>query len=59
VAIDRQETVDPTSEGTGGQQAAEAPADGVVAITPAQVGYMLEGIDWRHPQRRWRPTVAG
>lgn len=20
-----------------------------VAITPAQLGYLLEGIDWRHP----------
>jgi transposase len=36
-----------------------SPADGVVAITPAQLGYMLEGIDWRHPRRTWRPTVAG
>jgi transposase len=36
-----------------------SPADGVVAITPAQLGYMLEGIDWRHPQRTWRPSVAG
>ena len=36
-----------------------SPADGVVAITPAQLGYMLEGIDWRNPQRTWRPLVAG
>jgi transposase len=36
-----------------------SPAAGVVAITPAQLGYMLEGIDWRHPQRTWRPSVAG
>jgi transposase len=35
------------------------PADGVVAITPAQLGYMLEGIDWRNPQRTWRPALAG
>jgi len=35
------------------------PADGVVAITAAQPGYMLEGIDWRHPQRTWRPELAG
>ena len=35
------------------------PADGVVAITAAQLGYMLEGIDWRHPQRTWRPEAAG
>ena len=35
------------------------PADGVVAITAAQLGYMLEGIDWRHPRRTWRPELAG
>ncbi len=23
-------------------------ADGTMAITPAQLGYLLEGIDWRH-----------
>ena len=34
-------------------------ANGVVAIRPAQLGYMLEGIDWRHPQRTWRPRLAG
>lgn len=36
-----------------------SPADGVVAITPAQLGYMLEGIDWRHPLHSWRPHAAG
>jgi transposase len=36
-----------------------SPADGVIAITPAQLGYMLEGIDWRNPQRTWRPIIAG
>jgi transposase len=36
-----------------------SPAGGVVTITPAQLGYLLEGIDWRMPQRTWRPTVAG
>jgi transposase len=36
-----------------------SPVDGVVAITPAQLGYLLEGIDWRHPQRTWRPLAAG
>jgi transposase len=35
------------------------PADGVVLITPARLAYMLEGIDWRHPQRTWRPETAG
>ena len=36
-----------------------SPADGVVMITPAQLGYLLEGIDWRMPQRTWRPQAAG
>ena len=35
------------------------PSDGMVAITAAQLGYMLEGIDWRNPLRTWRPEVAG
>jgi transposase len=26
-----------------------------VTITPAQLGYLLEGIDWRLPQHTWRP----
>ena len=34
-------------------------ADGTVSITPAQLTYLLEGIDWRMPQRTWRPTAAG
>ena len=25
----------------------------------AQLGYMLEGIDWRAPQQTWRPEIAG
>jgi len=33
--------------------------DGVVVITPGQLGYLLEGIDWRHPQHTWRPEIAG
>ena len=36
-----------------------SPADGVVRITPAQLGYLLEGIDWRMPQHTWRPQAAG
>jgi transposase len=31
----------------------------VVVITPGQLGYLLEGIDWRNPQHTWRPEVAG
>ena len=36
-----------------------SPADGVVPISAAQLGYMLEGIDWRNPLRTWRPEMAG
>ncbi|WP_072377372.1 IS66 family insertion sequence element accessory protein TnpB [Rhizobium tibeticum] len=34
-------------------------ADGTVVITGAQLGYLLEGIDWRMPQKTWRPSSAG
>jgi transposase len=34
-------------------------ADGAIAITPAQMGYLFEGIDWRLPQHTWRPQAAG
>ena len=36
-----------------------SPADGTVTITPAQLAYLLEGIDWRMPQYTWRPQAAG
>ena len=36
-----------------------SPADGAVAITAAQLAYMLDGIDWRNPVRTWRPEAAG
>lgn len=36
-----------------------SPADGVVPISSAQLGYLLEGIDWRNPLRSWRPARAG
>src|SRR6516164_8937853 len=36
-----------------------SPADGVVTISPAQLGYLLEGIDWRMPRQTWRPQAAG
>lgn len=35
------------------------PVDGTVVISSAQLGYMLEGIDWRNPQQTWRPSVVG
>ena len=34
-------------------------ADGVVTISAAQLTYLLSGIDWRMPQKTWRPTAAG
>lgn len=36
-----------------------SPADGMVAISPAQLGYLLSGINWRHPRATWRPTAVG
>jgi transposase len=36
-----------------------SPADGTVSITPSQLAYMLDGIDWRNPRLTWRPASAG
>lgn len=36
-----------------------SPTDGKVSVTPAQLAMLLEGIDWRTPQRTWRPQTAG
>ena len=36
-----------------------SPADGSVVLTPAQLGMLLEGIDWRMPVRTWQPQSAG
>jgi len=33
--------------------------DGAMVITPAQLSYMLEGIDWRNPIHTFRPQAAG
>jgi transposase len=32
---------------------------GAVHLTPAQLGYLLEGIDWRAPHKTWTPEIAG
>ena len=32
---------------------------GKVSLTAAQLSMLLEGIDWRAPQRTWRPLAAG
>lgn len=34
-------------------------AQGKVTLTPAQLSMLLEGIDWRAPERTWRPLRAG
>ena len=31
---------------------------GSVSLTPAQLSMLLEGIDWRMPQRTWQPETA-
>ena len=36
-----------------------SPADGKLSVTAAQLAMLLEGIDWRMPQRTWRPLSAG
>lgn len=36
-----------------------AAAGEAVAISAAQMSYMLEGIDWRNPRHTWRPQAAG
>lgn len=33
--------------------------DGMIQLTPGQMSYLLEGIDWRSPQHTWRPKSAG
>jgi transposase len=30
-----------------------------VSLSAAQLAYLLEGIDWRMPQKTWQPTAAG
>jgi transposase len=32
---------------------------GVVRLSRAQLSMLLEGIDWRQPQRTWEPQSAG
>jgi transposase len=32
-------------------------ASGAVSLTPAQLSMLLEGIDWRMPQRTWQPET--
>ena len=36
-----------------------AAKDGKVSVTAAQLAMLLEGIDWRMPQKTWRPSSVG
>jgi len=36
-----------------------AARDGKVSVTAAQLAMLLEGIDWRMPQKTWRPLNIG
>jgi transposase len=47
------------AQGSGQDQSVACAADATVTISAAQLGYLLEGIDWRHPQATYRPQVAG
>jgi transposase len=30
-----------------------------LALSSAQLSMLIDGVDWRAPERRWRPAVAG
>ena len=35
-----------------------AAREGKVSLSPSQLSMLLEGIDWRTPQKTWRPLQA-
>lgn len=36
-----------------------AAKEGKISLSPSQLSMLLEGIDWRTPQKTWRPLVTG
>ncbi len=36
-----------------------AAKDGKISLSPSQLSMLLEGIDWRMPQKTWRPLKVG
>ena len=32
--------------------------DGTVSLSRAQLSMLMEGIDWRKPQKTWKPEIA-
>jgi hypothetical protein len=35
------------------------PAGETLSLTSAQLSLLIEGVDWRAPEQRWRPAIAG
>ncbi len=33
--------------------------EGSATLSTAQISMLLEGLEWRNPQRTWAPTLAG
>jgi transposase len=33
--------------------------DETLSLTSAQLSLLIEGVDWRAPEQRWRPALAG
>jgi transposase len=33
--------------------------EGAITLSPVQLAMLIEGIDWRVPERVWRPAMAG
>ena len=49
----------PFAQGDDPEDLVAEPADGAVRVSAAQLGYLLDGIDWRNPRHTWRPAAAG
>jgi transposase len=30
-----------------------------LSLNSAQLSLLIEGVDWRAPEQRWRPAIAG
>jgi len=35
------------------------PSEGKINLSRAQLAMLMEGIDWRMPQKTWRPQMVG
>jgi transposase len=33
--------------------------EGSITLSPVQLAMLIVGIDWRAPERVWRPVLAG